>query len=63
MRRGLLLVAVSLLLILHTRAVADPQTLALLDQFEAVQLGLHAEAPVITPSGGRTSAAAGHSTA
>jgi thioredoxin-related protein len=43
--------------ILHTRAVADPQTLALLDRFEAVQLDLHAETPVITPSGGRTSAA------
>jgi thioredoxin-related protein len=37
--------------------VADPQTLALLDGFEAVQLDLRAETPVITPSGRRTSAA------
>ncbi len=43
--------------ILHTRAVDDPQTLALLDQFEAVQLDVESETPVITPTGGRTSAA------
>ena len=43
--------------ILHTRTVDDPQTLALLDQFEAVQLDVRSATPVITPSGRRTSAA------
>ena len=43
--------------ILHTRAVNDPQTLALLEQFEAVQLDVGSETPVITPTGRRISAA------
>lgn len=43
--------------ILHTSTVTDPGTEALLEQFEAVQLDMQSDTPVIAPSGKRTSAA------
>lgn len=42
--------------ILHTRTVIDAQAVALLERFEAVQLDMRSDTPVITPSGRRTSA-------
>lgn len=43
--------------ILHSGSVVDDRTVALLEQFEAVQLDMHADTPVIAPSGERTTAA------
>jgi thioredoxin-related protein len=43
---------------LHGKILADPATRALVEQFEAVQLDMAADTPVITPGGQRTSASA-----
>jgi thioredoxin-related protein len=41
---------------LHEKVLADPATRALVEQFEAVQLDMTADIPVITPGGERTTA-------
>jgi len=42
--------------ILHKKILTDPATRALVKQFEAVQLDLHSDTPVITPGGVKTTA-------
>ena len=41
---------------LHHKALADPPTRALIEQFESVQLDMWADTPVITPANKRTTA-------
>ena len=41
---------------LHRKALADPSTRALIEQFESVQLDMWADTPVITPANKRTTA-------
>jgi thioredoxin-related protein len=41
---------------LHAKVLADPATRALVERFEAVQLDVAADTPVITPDGARTTA-------
>jgi len=41
---------------LHEQILADPDTRALVEQFESVQLDMAADTPVITPGGQRTTA-------
>jgi thioredoxin-related protein len=43
---------------LHEQILADPDTRALVEQFESVQLDMAADTPVITPGGQRTTASA-----
>jgi len=43
---------------LHEQILADPDTRALVEQFESVQLDMAANTPVITPGGQRTTASA-----
>jgi thioredoxin-related protein len=42
--------------ILHDRILADPETRGLLEQFDAVQLDMQSDIPVITPDGRKTTA-------
>jgi thioredoxin-related protein len=42
--------------ILHERILADPETRGLLEQFDAVQLDMQSDTPVITPDGRKTTA-------
>jgi thioredoxin-related protein len=42
--------------ILHEKILADPATRKLVEQFETVQLDMHADTPVITPGGEKTTA-------
>ena len=43
---------------LHAGALKDPDTLALLARFDVARVDLHGNAPVVTPTGGRTTEAA-----
>jgi thioredoxin-related protein len=43
---------------LHEQILADPETRALVEKFESVQLDVAADTPVITPGGQRTTASA-----